>query len=148
MDAFINAWGSDEYRMGIAALCSVVGFALSVWLLILTGKVNRKINKKLQQYSDIENFNKNREKYRTDLESYQMLISKDGKLNADIAYKVLNIITEFENHRSLIGIKDRLKIWRLKVHLNDFEKEKSKKKIASKLSYFISRFNKKEEQFL
>ncbi|WP_188065946.1 hypothetical protein [Brevibacillus brevis] len=147
MDELINKFGSDEYYMGVAGLCSVVGLALSIYLIILTAQVNKKIDKKLKQYTDIENFNANREKFRTDLETYQLLINKDNILNEEIVYKISNIITEFENHPSLLNVKDKYNIWFLKYYLGKTERVSARKKIAGRLSYFISRFNKKEERF-
>lgn len=144
------SWGqfiNETFFTAFAGFASIIGLVLSIILIVITSKVNNKINNKIRNREDIDYFNNNRLNYTETLRGYQLLISADNVLDIKLVADITTAINQFENLNSILTKKDRKNINSIKKELfKDVSKleNKTKQKICSDLSYFISRYNKEE----
>lgn len=144
MKEFILKFTQAPFLSGLAALSSIISLILSIILIGLT--IN--IKKKLKSFSQIKRYNRLRENYKNQLIACKNMIMKDEVINREVITDILTQIHNFSHFKHILTLEDRIRIYSIEIHLKKDLSEISKGKLCNQLSYFISRYNKKEEEFI
>lgn len=129
----------------ISQYCSILGLFLSIFLLIVAAKFDKRIKGLFKEKEDVERFNKLRKDLLTNFESYCLNISKDKLVDIVIISKINNDILRFESCKSVLILDDKIKIWVIKRILKSKKiSEKNSKSLLLILGYFVARMEKEE----
>lgn len=138
---FFEVFATNNFLVGLASLCSIIGLIISIYLMIATNNIKQTLIK----YKQSQSFNQNIKYYYDRFHAYKDLILEDNlfdnRLKSDILTEVLTfrtryiyILTPLEKLKLELLIKNLRKDIQL-VNINN---------LCNQLAYLISRINKKE----
>lgn len=137
MQSFIESFYNIPFRAGFAALCSVVGLGLSIWLLFFTSSTKKAI----QNFSDIKEFNEKKLQIKAILEGHRRTISQDDLITVEIISLIREQIYNLESYNAILSRKDKNKIKLIHEQLDKGATYINKQTLCNQLSYFISKMS-------
>lgn len=142
MVKFLEILGSNPYILGIATLCTIVGFILTLFVSMRTSKIS-----KILKYNETTStYNRKRKSFQETFEGHRKSITEDNihsdKLLKDILKNVEEYDAQFSN---ILSIKDRIILWSFKRILRKESQFVNYNKVCNYLATLSGRLSKKEE---
>lgn len=110
-------FGTNELILGIASLCGIVGFALTVIVTIRTARIS-----KILRYNEITtNYNKERIGFQRTFEGHRVSITEDNIRTDKILKDILKNVEEYRvKFQEILSFQEKL---RLKLLIYQLKKE-------------------------
>lgn len=142
VSGFLSFVGSDPIITGIASLCGITGFLMTVWLAFKTSSINKTIKK----INVAKSFNHNRRKFQKIFEGHRLSIVKDNDHSQEIISEIESMLQQYKyQFKAIFTWYDYWLIWKfgrmLKRNLLDIEFQT----IASYLAELSGRLSKEED---
>ncbi len=146
VEKILHFLGTDPNVLGIATICGIIGFILTIHLAIKTTKINKvlKYNKVTEQYND------DRKSYQRCFDGYKTTIIEDGLKTEKILKDLLTKVEAYlANFNEIISLKEKITlhlfICILKKDYNELN-ESDWNAICNYLAKLSGRLSKKEDQ--
>jgi len=143
VEAILRFMGTNEIILGIASVCGIAGFVLTILVSIRT----KRIGKILKYNQTASQYNRERKAYQSAFEGHRASIFEDGlrsdKLLNDILRNVEAYQTKFQE---ILSFKEKIILLVLKHYLKKKSGDANYRAIANHLATLSGRLSKKEEQ--
>ena len=144
MYELIENIGKSQFYTGLATIFTIISFILSIFIILLA----RKIKGRLQSYSNIRDFNSNRQYFYNNLIGYRDLILKDNIFDEKLLNDILIEVQKYYQLKSILTFTDKRKIKKLNKMISARKIDKiDRNKLLSIIAYFIGRFSLNREEF-
>lgn len=112
IEKILSFFGTNELILGIASLCGIVGFALTVIVTIRTSKIS-----KILRYNEItSSYNKERMGFQRTFEGHRVSITEDNIRTNKILKDVLKNVEEYRvKFQEILSFQEKLRL-QLLVH--------------------------------
>lgn len=141
---FFELFATNNFLVGLASLCSIIGLSLSIYLMKTTSNIKQTLTK----YKQSQNFNLNIKYYYDRFHAYKDLILEnnlfDNKLKSDILTEVL---TFRNNYLYILSTFEKIHIELLIKTLQKDIKSININNLCNQIAYLISTINKKEVDY-
>ena len=143
IDRILSFFGTNELILGIASLCGIAGFALTVIVTIRTAKIS-----KILRYNEITaNYNKERIGFQRTFEGHRLSITEDNIRTDKILKDILKNVEEYRvKFQEILSFQEKL--W-LKLLIYQLKKEASYanwNSICNRLAILSGHLSKKGEK--
>ncbi|ABR48539.1 hypothetical protein Amet_2385 [Alkaliphilus metalliredigens QYMF] len=150
----------NEVTIALASFSSILGLSLSVWLII----ISRKIDSKVIKFQNMQNFNKNKNDLLNSLEECLFKLEVADDIKIELRNQINTNLEIFSNCSQILNSKDKKTIKKCKKLLSStYNSSTIKKKLyylllqkeydkyivealSNELTYFVARY-KGDEQF-
>lgn len=143
IEKILSFFGTNELILGIASLCGIVGFALTVIVTIRTSKIS-----KILRFNEITaNYNKERIGFQRTFEGHRLSITEDNIRTDKILKDILKNVEEYRvKFQEILSFQEKL--W-LKLLIYQLKKEASYanwNSICNRLAILSGHLSKKGEK--
>ena len=141
MNDIIACFGTNKVILGIASICGILGFILTIIVTIRTANIS-----KILTYNEITaRYNKERNAYQRTFEGHRQSILEDNIKTDKLLKDILKNIEEYDSkYRALFSLQDKFNVWRLKRLLRLEADEVNFNSVCNYLSALSGRLVKKE----
>lgn len=117
IEKILSFFGTNELILGIASLCGIVGFALTVIVTIRTAKIS-----KILRYNEItSNYNKERTGFQRTFEGHRVSITEDNIRTDKILKDILKNVEEYRvKFQEILSMQEK---FRLQLLVHQLKKE-------------------------
>ena len=112
IEKILSFFGTNELVLGIASLCGIVGFILTIIVTIRTAKIS-----KILRYNEItSNYNKERTGFQRTFEGHRVSITEDNIRTDKILKDILKNVEEYRvKFQEILSFQEKLRL-QLLVH--------------------------------
>lgn len=146
VEKILHFLGTDPIVLGIATVCGIIGFVLTIFVTIKTAKINKvlKYNKVTEQYND------DRKSYQRCFDGYKTTIIEDDLKTEKILKDLLSKVEAYlANFNEIISLREKftLNIF-IRVLKKDYNEltDSDWNTICNYLAKLSGRLSKKEDQ--
>lgn len=135
--------GSNEVVLGIASICGIAGFILTVIVSIRTAKIG-----KILKYNQIASqYNRDRKAYQNVFEGHQASIFEDNIRSDKLLKTILKDVEAYQfQFHEILSVRERVTLLLLKHFLKKESKCANYNTIGNYLAFLAGRLSKKEEK--
>lgn len=134
--------GSNPFVLGIATLCTLLGFCVSTYTMIKT----KGIDKQIKRLKTAAQYNEKRKTFSGKFQGNLNTINKTGRLSRALVSEILSLLESYKQQfKPLFTILDWLHYWEFH-HILSMKHEKiNVDSVRNQCSTIIGRLDKEEE---
>lgn len=135
--------GSNEVVLGIASICGIAGFILTIIVSIRTAKIG-----KILKYNQITSqYNRDRKAFQKVFEGHQASIFEDNLRSDKLLKEILKNVEAYQfNFHEILTAREKVTLFLLKRLLKKESKHVNYNAIGNHLAFLAGRLSKKEEK--
>lgn len=139
---FLKFLGTNEIVLGITSLVGIIGFALTIFVSVRTGRISR-----ILKYNEVTSlYNKERMGFKRAFEGHRQSIMEDN-IRTDITLK--KILQNVEEYRAKFGeiltVREKITLWCFTRLLKKNAQEVDFNDVCNYLAVLSGRLSKKED---
>lgn len=139
----IQFLGTNHTALGIASLCTIIGFFLTIVVTIRTSHIS-----KLLKYNDtVAEYNKKKQGFQRTFDGHRISILEDENKTDRLLKDILKNVEEYDSlFRTLLPWTERITLWRFKRVLKKPADMANFNTICNYLAVLSGRLSKKEDK--
>lgn len=143
IENILRFMGSNEIVLGIASICGIAGFILTIIVTIRTAKIG-----KILKYNQITSqYNRDRKTYQNVFEGHQASIFEDNLRSDKLLKTILKDVEAYRlNFHAILSTREKVTLFFLKRLLKKESKDANYNTIGNYLAFLAGRLSKKEEK--
>lgn len=141
--SWLQFLGTNPVTLGIASLCGILGFVLTIVVTIRTSNIS-----KLLKYNDtVAEYNRKKQGFQRAFDGHRTSILEDENKTNRLLKDILKNVEEYDSQfHNLLPIKERITLWHFKRILKKPAEEANFNQICNYLATLSGRLSKKEDK--
>ena len=138
---FLRFMGTNTIALGIASICGIIGFILTLIVTIRTSN----ISKVLKHNAITSTYNRERKAFQNAFDGHRASILEDDmKTDRHLKAVLANVESYYAEFHSILSVREKIILWRFKKVLKKEAKQVNFNTVCNYLALLSGRLSKKE----